>query len=202
MKRIGIFGGTFNPIHKGHIKCIEEIDKELGFDKILVIPTKIPPHKQAVDLASDNDRFNMCRLATKRISNAEVSDIEIKSEGKSYSVLTLRKLILTYPKSDYRLYFLMGSDMLLCFEKWFEFRDILSLCSLVCITRNSDDKLKIKAQAEKLRDLGGEIIIVNTEPLEISSSEIRDLIRKGEDLSCFLDDAVVKYISESGIYGK
>ncbi len=202
MKRIGIFGGTFNPIHKGHIKCIEEIDKELDFDKILVIPTKIPPHKQAVDLASDNDRLNMCRLATKHISKAEVSDIEIKSEGKSYSVLTIRKLIQIYPEDDYRLYFLMGSDMLLCFEKWFEFREILSLCSLVCITRKSDDKLKIKAQAEKLRGFGGDVIIVNTEPLEISSSEIRDRIRKGEDLSCFLDDAVVKYISESGIYGK
>lgn len=200
MKKIGIFGGTFNPIHKGHIKCIEEIDKELSFDKILVIPDKFPPHKETKDLASDTDRLNMCSLAARRLKKAVVSDIEIKEQQKSYSVYTLRKLINIYPKDKFKLYFIMGSDMLLCFEKWYEYKEILSLCSLVCISRSDNDTSKLELCAEKLRDVGGEVIIVNTEPLEISSSEIRQSIRDGKDLSCFLDELVVKYILENDVY--
>lgn len=200
MKKIGIFGGTFNPIHNGHIKCIEEIDKEFSFDKILVIPDKLPPHKEATDLASDIDRLNMCKLASRHLKKAVVSDIEIKEDRKSYSVYTLRKLTTIYPKDKFRLYFIMGSDMLLCFEKWYEYKEILSMCSLVCISRSGNDTSKLEYCAEKLRGVGGEVIVVKTEPLEISSTEIRESIRSGKDLSCFLDDLVVKYILENDVY--
>lgn len=200
MKKIGIFGGTFNPIHKGHIKCIEEIDKELSFDEILIIPDKLPPHKEAQDLASDIDRLNMCRLAARHIKKAVVSDIEIKEDRKSYSVFTLRKLIKIYPKDKFKLYFIMGSDMLLYFEKWYEYKEILSLCSLVCISRSDSDTPCLESYAEKLRSIGGDVIIINAEPLDISSTEIRNRIRDSKDLSCFLDDLVVKYISENDVY--
>ncbi len=200
MKKIGIFGGTFNPIHKGHIKCIEEIDSVLTFDEILVIPDKLPPHKTVNELASDIDRLNMCRIAVRNIKKAVVSDIELKSKGKSYSVYTLRKLMQIYPKDKFRLFFIMGSDMLLCFEKWYEYKEILSICSLVCISRSDNDTSKLSVAAEKLRRIGGDVIIVNTDPLDISSSCIRERIHNSEDLSCFLDDLVVKYISENDVY--
>lgn len=200
MKKIGIFGGTFNPIHNGHIKCIEEIDRVLSFDKILIIPDKIPPHKEAQELASDTDRVNMCRLAARCLKKAVVSDIEIKEDQKSYSVFTLRKLIQRYSKDKFRLYFIMGSDMLLSFETWYEYKEILSMCSLVCISRSDNDTPILESYAENLRSIGGDVIIVNAEPLDISSTEIRQLIRDGKDLSCFLDDLVVKYISENDVY--
>lgn len=200
MKKIGIFGGTFNPIHKGHIKCIEEIDAALSFDEILVVPDKFPPHKTANELAGDIDRLNMCRLAVRDIKKAVVSDIELKSEGKSYSIYTLRKLAQIYPKDRFRLFFIMGSDMLLCFEKWYEYKEILSICSLVCISRSDNDTSKLSFIAEKLKRMGGDVTIISTDPLDISSSCIRKRIHNGEDLSCFLDDLVVKYISENDVY--
>lgn len=200
MKKIGIFGGTFNPFHKGHRRCIEEIDKSLCFDKILVIPDKLPPHKLSFDLAEDTHRLNMCRLGTLGLKKVTVSDIEIKKTGKSYSVNTLRELVKLYPQDSYRLYFIMGSDMLLCFKKWYKYKEILSLCSLVCISRSSQDTQKLSACASELTDEGGDIFIVNAEPFEASSTEIRELIKSGKDLSCFLDDLVVKYISENNVY--
>ena len=200
MKKIGIFGGTFNPIHRGHIKCIEEIDNNLSFDKILIIPNKLPPHKTVKYLASDTDRLNMCRIAARHLKKASVSDIEIKEERKSYSVYTLKELIRIYPQNKFRLYFIMGSDMLLSFDKWYRYKTILSMCSLVCISRSENDTPGLESCAEKLRGIGGDIIIVNAEPLDISSTEIRERIRKKEDLSCSLDDLVVKYILENVVY--
>lgn len=200
MKKIGIFGGTFNPFHKGHRKCIEDIDKSICFDEILVIPDKIPPHKSSRDLANDKDRLNMCRLGTLGLKKVSVSDIEIKQTGKSYSVYTLRELVKRYPQDSYRLYFIMGSDMLLCFKKWYMYKEILSLCSLVCISRSKDDTDKLKDCAAELIAEGGDVSVISTEPFEVSSTEIREHIRVGKDLSCFLDDLVVKYISENNLY--
>ncbi len=200
MKKIGIFGGTFNPFHKGHRRCIEEIDKSLCFDEILVIPDKLPPHKPTFKLAGDTDRLNMCRLGTAGINKVTVSDIEIKQPGKSYSVYTLRELVKLYPQDSYRLYFIMGSDMLLCFKKWYKYKEILSLCSLVCISRSSRDTQRLSVCAEELTNEGGDVCVVKTEPFEVSSTEIRELLKSGKDLSCFLDDLVVKYITENKVY--
>lgn len=197
MTKIGIFGGTFNPFHSGHKKCIEQADRKLDFDKILVIPDKLPPHKEAVDLASDADRLNMCALGISDIKKAEVCDIELKSEGKSYTVYTLRKLKEIYP--DSKLYFIMGSDMLLTFDEWYKYEEILSLCTVVCMARKDEDKKLLAPYAEKFKKLG-EVIIISAEPLEVSSTDIRQMIREGKDLSCFLDKSVVEYIIKNGVY--
>lgn len=200
MRKIGIFGGTFNPFHNGHRKCIEEIDKSLCFDEILVIPNKLPPHKQTEKLADDIDRLNMCRLGTSDIKKVKVSDIEISKGGKSYSINTIKELTKLYPQDTCRLYFIMGSDMLLSFKNWYKYKEILSLCSLVCISRADDDTKKLDDCADDLKAEGGSVTVVKTEPLEISSTQIREMIKSKKDLSCFLNDLVVKYISENDIY--
>ena len=128
--KIGVFGGTFNPVHLGHLNCLKSVAEQAGLDKMIVMPDRIPPHKQAEDLASSEDRLNMCRLAFADIPCVEISDWELKQEGKSYSVITLRHLKEIYPHD--KLFFIMGSDMLLSFEEWYQYKEILSLSALIC----------------------------------------------------------------------
>lgn len=199
MKNIAIFGGTFNPVHLGHRKLLESVLKAVDFEKIIVLPDRVPPHKQAVDLVSGMDRLNMCRLAFSDIPKVEISDWELNRQGKSYSVVTLRHFHELYP--DNKLFWVMGSDMLLSFHEWFCYEEILSLASIICISRKSDDTGKrLSDYALKLTEKSGEVIILDVEPFEISSSGIRQRLKSGEDCSCYLDKNVVQYISENKLY--
>lgn len=174
--KIGVFGGTFNPVHLGHLNCLKSVAEQAGLDKMIVMPDRIPPHKQAEDLASSEDRLNMCRLAFADIPCVEISDWELKQEGKSYSVITLRHLKEIYPHD--KLFFIMGSDMLLSFEEWYQYNEILSLSALICVARSREDIDHIEVKAKQLKAEGGEIIIVKTDPFEVSSTEIRQMLKK------------------------
>ena len=206
MKNIAVFGGTFNPFHKGHKKLITEASKAIGFDKIIIIPSKIPPHKDAECLASEQDRIRMIKqsIEDNNINCNEIciSDIELKRDGKSYSVETLRELKKFYPDEEYRIHFIMGSDMLIYFKKWYEYKEILKLCTLVCLSRCDEDSKELETYANELSGLGGKVMIVPVEPLEISSTDIRLAIRNKdfEKLTCYLDEKVVKYILERKLY--
>ncbi len=200
MKKIGIYGGTFNPVHKGHINCLRSVLDQIKLDKVIILPDRIPPHKSSEDLVSDEDRFNMCKLAFGEFSNAQVDDWELRQTGKSYSVKTLRHFHEVYPEC--KLYFIMGSDMLLSFEKWYKYDEILKLAALLCVSRDSEDTDEILySHARKITDeCGGEIIIVKTCPFEVSSTQIRQMISFSEDCTCYLDENVVKYIYDKGLY--
>ncbi|MGN0601319.1 MAG: nicotinate (nicotinamide) nucleotide adenylyltransferase [Oscillospiraceae bacterium] len=199
MGNIGIFGGTFNPVHKGHVRLLESVGEAVDFKKVIVLPDRIPPHKQADNLASGKDRYNMCRLAFEKVKNAEVSDWELKQSGKSYSVYTLRHFHELFP--DDKLFFIMGSDMLLSFESWYCYEEILSLATLICISReNKVTADKLNNYARNLVKKGGEVIVLKREPFEISSSQIREKLKNHEDCSCYLDKNVVQYISDNKLY--
>lgn len=206
MKNIAVFGGTFNPFHNGHKKLICEASKAIHFNRIIIIPSKIPPHKQAECLASEQDRIRMIELSLEDVKlgcdEVCISDIELKREGKSYSVDTLRELKRLYPDKEYKLYFIMGSDMLLYFKEWYKYKDILKLCTLVCLSRCDEDTNKLERYANELNKFGGEAMIVPVNPLEISSSELRNAVRSKDfdKLTCYLDEKVVKYILERDIY--
>lgn len=206
MKNIAVFGGTFNPFHIGHKKLITEASKAINFDKIIIIPSKIPPHKQAECLASEQDRIGMIKLSIEdnniNCDKICISDIELKRDGKSYSVETLREMRKRYPDNEYKIYFIMGSDMLMYFKKWYEYKEILSLCTLVCLSRCDEDSDRLEKYANELIKLGGEVIIVPIKPLEISSTDIRTAIgnKDFEKLTCYLDEKVVKYILERKLY--
>lgn len=197
---IAVYGGTFNPVHKGHYNCLKTALDSLSLDKVIVLPDRIPPHKSAQGLASGKDRLNMCRIAFKELDKVSVSDWELKQQGKSYSVITLRHFHEKYPQD--KLYFIMGSDMLLSFESWFEYKEILTLASLVCVSReNSMTKEKLEQHSRELmQQNGGEILILETEPFEISSTKLRKMINKSLDCYCYLDKNVVKYIKDNNLY--
>ena len=129
--KTGIYGGTFNPIHNGHLHIVEEFRRGLGLDRVLLIPTRVPPHKAAPDLASAGERFAMCRLAAQGKPWLELSDIEMRREGKSYTAETLEELSVLYPQDQF--YLLMGEDMFLTLGRWYRPETIFSLAS-VCTT--------------------------------------------------------------------
>lgn len=206
MKNIAVFGGTFNPFHKGHKNLILHASKAVKFDEIIIIPSKIPPHKKADCLADENDRIKMIELSLEdnniNCENIHISDIELKREGKSYSIDTLKSLKEFYPDEEYKLHFIMGSDMLLYFKKWYEYQKLLELCTLVCLSRCDEDTDKLEACADELEALGGEVLIVPIKPFEISSTDIRKafVTKDFEKLTCYLDRKVVKYILERDLY--
>lgn len=200
MRNIGIYGGTFDPIHKGHARLLRCALSACGLDKAIVMPDRIPPHKQRDDMASPEDRLEMCRLAFTDDSRIEVSDHEIRQEGKSYSVLTLRHLKELYPAD--RLWFIMGSDMLTSFTQWYRYEEILSLAGLICMTRYNGDDTELEAAADDLRAKGGEVRLVAAKALEVSSSHIRELLAKGGDCTDYLDGKVKEYIDSKGLYRK
>ncbi len=196
--KTGIFGGTFNPIHNGHVNLVDRISEKVSLDRILVIPTNIPPHKLTPDLAYDDARLEMCRLAFEDNPKAEISDYEIIQGGKSYTILTLEHLKTIYPHDEF--YLIIGSDMLLTFHEWKEYQKILKLCTIVAAARSKADIEKIKPYAQKLIAMGGKCIIVDVEPYEISSTKLRELIVNNEQYTCYLPEKVVKYIASKKLY--
>ncbi|MBE6837481.1 MAG: nicotinate (nicotinamide) nucleotide adenylyltransferase [Ruminococcus sp.] len=197
MGKILLFGGTFNPIHKGHTRAVEIMDNELDFDKIIIMPSKIPPHKIAKNLASEQHRLEMCRLAFSENEKAEISDFEITRNNVSYSYYTVKYLKECYPEDD--ICMAVGSDMLLTFDKWYKFDSILKMCSLVCVSREDGDENELLEKAEYLSKWG-KAYVLKAEAFEISSTQIREMLQNNEDTSCYLDESVVKYIRENNVY--
>lgn len=179
---------------------MKRVFEAVELDRVIVLPDRIPPHKAVKELAAEKDRLAMLELTFSDVPQTEISDYELKREGKSYSVITLRHFSETLPKD--KLFFIMGSDMLLTFSKWYCWEEILSLCTLICVSRCDEDTGKLEPCAESLRHFGGEVIIVPVEPFEVSSTQLRDMIRKNEDCSCYLDENVVKYITDNNLYGR
>lgn len=193
-----IFGGTFNPIHIGHISDIKTALKKLKPDRLIVMPTHIPPHKLPTELASDGDRLEMCRLAVKDIKGCEVSDYEITQGGKSYTVHTMEYFHEINPADE--LYFLMGSDMLMTFLDWYMPERILELATLVCISRSAMDEGNIRKSAERIRSIGGRVVILDCDPIEISSTDIRSAIAAYGSADGLVPKAAEKYILKKNLY--
>jgi nicotinate-nucleotide adenylyltransferase len=199
-KRIFIIGGTFNPPHLGHVKVVSEIDRRYRPDLILLIPTGLPPHKRLpADAAKAEDRFAMLSLCMPRQKNIQISDLEIKRQGKSYTLDTINELKEQYP--DSRFFLVIGSDMLLSLETWHEFEKILKSCTIIAVSRKSGMEHKMEDYAQKLKDSYGAVIErMDMEPFEVSSSHIRDMVKEGMDTSSFIDQNVKEYIDKNGLY--
>ncbi len=199
MARIGLFGGSFNPIHSGHINLAVSVMEKLMLDKVIFIPSGLAPHKSSSEYADSADRLEMCRLATEEYESFEVSDYEINKSGKSYSVYTVEHFRKIFP--DDELFLMVGSDMLLTFDTWFRYEDILKNAVLAAVSRNGNDFDELYKMTERLSDLG-RIVVVNNDAITISSSKIRKMIKNNEDISCYLNGKVVKYIILKNLYSK
>ena len=187
--KIGVFGGTFNPPHNGHVRLAKAAADELKLDKLLVIPSCIPPHKIAAKLADGQERLEMCRLAFGCDPRFEVSPMELERGSRSYTVETLRELKALYPDSE--LYFIVGSDMLESFDKWYLWQEILSLCAASREEGYNPDLSRFGKLAERIK-------IITLDPLEVSSTQIRNLT--GKVSPELLDPKVAAYIREHGLY--
>ncbi len=199
MLRVGIYGGAFAPIHKGHVEAAKAFIEGMWLDVLFIIPTGQSPHKEMDREASDSDRLRMCELAFADTEGVIVSDLELRRRGKSYTVDTLREL----SDSDRRLFLLCGTDMILSLDTWKDPDEIFKLCYPVYIRREEDHNLD-KALIEKVtgyRDkYGKNVVRLQAPAIEVSSSEIREKLKKGEDVSELMPAAVLAYIEEKGLY--
>ena len=191
-----IFGGTFNPPHLGHENTVRIVNEALSPDRFLIIPTYIPPHKQmAAGSPSPLQRLELCHLAFDKFDFAEVSDIELRRQGPSYTVDTLTEMKKLYPEDDF--YLVIGSDSLLNFRLWVRYREILGMCTLAVVSREENDLAHLKEAADGLRTgCGAGIILIGNRPLVLSSSEIR----RNNANEATLSPAVLNYIKEKGLY--
>ncbi len=197
--KIAIYGGSFNPPHLGHLEAARTVAQELCPDELIIIPDNIPPHKSMEPGSpTAEERMALCRLAFRSIPNAKISPIEIERRGKSYTAHTIRDLRVQYPADE--LYLVVGSDMLLSFEEWYEFRYLLDNCVLAVVSREEDDLDALRAhKAHMEREYGARVVLLNHVPLPMSSSEIRVWLRLrlGSDL---LDNAVYAEIIKHRYY--
>ena len=201
MLRIGIYGGAFAPIHVGHVAAAKAFMRQMWLDVLFVIPTGLSPHKIMDRSASSEDRMNMCRLAFEGVEGVIVSDMEIKRAGKSYSVDTLRSLVV----EDSRLFMLCGTDMMLTLDEWNEPDEIFKLCYPVYIRRENDrslDKVIVEKIASYKERYGKNVVRIDAPVIEASSRDIREKLRCGEDVSELMDPKVLAYIKEKGLYTK
>ena len=196
--RIGIYGGTYSPPHIGHIRAAEYAIDALRLDRLLLIPTGVSPHKAMADGASAADRLEMLRLSAAGIERAEVSDIELRREGRSYTVDTLRQLRAEHP--DDELVLLMGTDMFLSFRTWREPEEIMKLADLAVFYRGEKgERERIDAQKAALEVLGAKVELVENPVTAISSTDLRRMLVFG----CggpFLMSGVGEYIRDHGLY--
>lgn len=199
--KTGIYGGTFNPIHLSHLHILREFIRRLGLDRVLLIPTRVPPHKQARSLASAEDRLAMCALAAGEITEApvEVSRIEMDREGKSYTADTLEALRELYPEDAFFL--LMGEDMFLTLDRWYRPETICRLAALCASPRSADGLHKLERKKRDLeRTLGARCFVEDIPYLEGSSTDVRELAERGESLRGLVPPTVEEYIVRRGIY--
>ena len=201
MKR-AIYGGSFDPVHNGHVNMVRQMKEKAGLDEIIVMPTAISPFKKNMERkpASAQDRLEMCRLAFFDCPFVTVSGYEISLNEVSYTVNTMRHFRKLYP--DDSLFFIMGSDMLLSFHRWYCFEEIMSLCTLLVASREDgeSDIAALEEQAEKLSAMGGRVLLIRTEVYEMSSSLIREKIMNNQEITCYMPENVVKYIAENNVY--
>ena len=197
--RIGIYGGTFSPVHNGHVTAAKAFMEQMWLDILYVIPTGVSPHKKMEGDATDADRLEMCRLAFADVEGVIVSDLEMRREGKSYTVYTLREMY----DPENRLFLLLGTDMMLTLGQWREPAEIFRLCYPVYVRRESDpalDEQIVQRIAEYYETYGRVVRRITTPPIEVSSSEIREAIAKGRSIEGLVPPAVQQYILEKGLY--
>ena len=199
MSKIGILGGTFNPIHNGHILLGEYCRKELELDKLILIPTYMPPHKSSNQLVSAKHRVNMCKLATAEYSHYDISDIEIERKGKSYTFETLNSLKELYANDVF--YLIMGADMFLTLDKWKNPESIFKNAKIVAVPRNESDKQELSAYYElTIKKLGAEAIILDKPVMKVSSTFLRDNINSYDKIKALINNNVFDYIVNNNLY--
>ena len=197
MKKIGIVGGTFNPIHLAHLYIAYEAKNQLNLDKIIFMPAGSPPHKKDEEVLEASLRYNMVCEAIKNYEDFEISNYEISKEGYSYTYETLEN----FKSKDNELYFITGADCLMDIEKWKNPEEIFKLSKLTVFNRPGYSNKNLTIQKEKIESkFNTNIEFLDIINLEISSTMIRKRIKEGKRVDFFLPKEVLNYIKENNIY--
>jgi nicotinate-nucleotide adenylyltransferase len=211
----GLFGGTFNPIHNGHLKVAEEVITRLPLDRVLFIPSYIPPHKSRKEVVPVKHRLKMVEIACQSQPKFLVSDVEARRPGLSYSIITLRKLRAIFPEEKF--FFITGSDAFLEIDTWKDYGLLLKECSFIVVSRPGFGLELIEKLTDKIRPaslfnldrktavrpgelLAGGIYLLEANTPDISSTEIRRLLQKGLSVSGLVPEGVEEYIKKHELY--
>lgn len=197
--KIGILGGSFDPIHNGHLHMAKEALREYQLDEIWLMPAGHSPNKNEANMTPANIRKEMCILACRKEANIKVCSLEIDADETSYTYLTLQKLSARYPMHQF--FFLMGADSLAYFEQWVHPEIISELAILLVMNRNEYSLNELEKMANNInRIFPCDIRFVHCSKYKISSSEIRNMIKSGRDVSFYLSQAVTDYIKRNHLY--
>lgn len=191
--KLGIFGGTFNPIHYGHLINAQLIFEDFDLDKVIFVPSKSPVHKEFINGATGEDRHRMIEYAIEGNSNFEISRIELDRDTPSYTIFTINELIDDYRESEF--YLIIGIDSYNEFQTWKDYREILERVSLIVLKRPNGQI--VDREIQKMSD---KIYFVENPPIGISSSKIREYIKLGRSIRYLVPVEVERYIIEKGLY--
>ena len=199
MRKIGIMGGTFNPIHNGHLIMARKAYEQFELDEVWFMPTKNPPHKENSEIVSDQHRAEMILQAIKDIPDFSLSTLEYEREGKTYTKDTLEEVAKKYPE-DY-FYFIIGSDSLAYIESWMEAEKLLSMAHILSAPRYPSNPKEDNAKKLWLEEkFGADIQFIEMEPVVVASKDIRALIANKEKADHLLPQEVASYIEQNKLY--
>jgi nicotinate-nucleotide adenylyltransferase len=220
LKHIGLFGGTFNPIHSGHIQVIQEVKKGFGLDKIYIIPSALPPHKEPDGLVDAGDRIEMIRLSFSNHPDFAVSDVELKRSGPSYTIDTIHHFKSILPE-DAELFLILGLDAFLEIDTWKSYKSLFLLIPFIVMSRSTGENFRVfgrKTVEEYLKSKISEgynlsasqlsyihkekqpVYVFDVTPVDISSTKIRNLIKKGSSIKSLVPEIVEAFIKSKGLY--
>lgn len=200
LNRIGIMGGTFDPIHYGHLVAAEVARAEFNLDKVIFIPAGNPPHKQQKSISDAEHRYLMTALAIASNPNFEVSRMEVDKKELTYTIDTVKELQGEYGEAT-DIYFITGADAMLELLTWYKIEELLTLCRFIAVTRPGFDKKDLE---QKIREISskynGEVVCIEVPLLAISSTDIRERSLGGKPIKYLLPEAVEEYIVKNGLY--
>ncbi|HEX2947260.1 MAG TPA: nicotinate-nucleotide adenylyltransferase [Clostridia bacterium] len=200
--KTGIFGGTFNPIHNGHLIVAESVREQFDLDKVLFMPSGQPPHKRDSEVIDPERRFEMVKLAVESNPGFEASRVEIDRAGFTYTVNTLQQLHAEYGANT-SIYFIIGADVVPELVTWKDFRQVFELCEFIAVLRPGFDKAAFDKETSRISgDFGAVIHTVDARLIDISSTEIRERCSGGESIRYLVPDGVREYIYKEGLYLK
>ena len=200
IERIGVFGGSFDPVHMGHLTIAQDAVEQLELDRLIFVPAAVPPHKQEKTLAVGQQRFEMLQLATEGNLSFEVSDMELRRGGVSYTVDTMKQIQLEHPGAE--LFFVVGLDSLTILHLWRNVEQLLELCTVVPFARGGEDPARVAEQIQLSKDWKNKLLgrVIRIHEVEISASEIRMRLAEGLSIRYLVPPEVEMYIAEHGIY--
>ena len=198
MQKIAMFGGTFDPIHNGHIGTALYFQKALSLDKIIFIPTNLPPHKEIKSNTPAEIRMEMCSIAVRDYPFFEVSNLEINRNGCSYTVDTLEALKDIYQTAEF--YLIVGADMFLTITDWKKSDRIFELATICAVPRNGNNYSVLDQHASELQKQGVKSVVADVPLVRVSSTMIREKVKNDENISAFVPQTIQEYIIKNNLY--